>query len=135
MRVKALGQALRPPAWSTPKYTYICQQRLRSTNRPAVAESQKTQLNARWLGDLKQRLGKCLTFGLQPEQTQEAGKTLEIIARDWRELLAGSEGYLTDRHRRGLFRHKVVWGESDSMVRTLHSLCHSECMLKLGQAG
>jgi hypothetical protein len=36
---------------------------------------------------------------------------VQQIARDWRELIAGSEGYLTDATRRGLFRQSVAWGE------------------------
>jgi len=55
-------------------------------------------------------------WGLQPEQIQEAGSILQELARDWRELLAGSEGFLTDRTRRGLYRQEVVWGEMDSMA-------------------
>lgn len=52
-----------------------------------------------------------MMFGLQPDQVQKAGSVLRQLARDWRELVAGSEGYLTDEKRRGLFRHNVVWGE------------------------
>lgn len=52
-----------------------------------------------------------MTFGLKPPQVQEAGYVLRQIARDWRELVAGSEGFLTDETIRGLFRHNVVWGE------------------------
>lgn len=52
-----------------------------------------------------------MTFGLKPHQAQEAGGILLQIARDWRELIAGSEGYLTDATRRGLFRQNVAWGE------------------------
>lgn len=29
--------------------------------------------------------------------------------------MAGSEGFLTDKSHRGLYRHEVVWGEMDSM--------------------
>jgi hypothetical protein len=50
-------------------------------------------------------------FGLKPHQVQEAGDIVRQIARDWRELIAGSEGYLTDATRRGLFRQRVAWGE------------------------
>ena len=46
-----------------------------------------------------------------------AGSILEEIADDWRELVAGSEGYLTSPTRRGLHRWPVAWGEQDSMVR------------------
>lgn len=52
-----------------------------------------------------------MMFGLKPHQVCEAGEILRQLARDWRELVAGSEGYLTDVKRRALFRHNVVWGE------------------------
>jgi hypothetical protein len=51
---------------------------------------------------------------LQPAQVDVAGSILQQIARDWRELIAGSEGFLTGETRRSVFRHSVVWGE---MVR------------------
>lgn len=70
-----------------------------------------TRVPSRWLADLKARIGKCLIFGLQPTQVDEAGKILAVIARDWRELLAGSEGFLVGQGRAGLERHDVVWGE------------------------
>lgn len=63
---------------------------------------------------MKRRVGKCMMFGLKPAQVDDAGKILQQLARDWRELIAGSEGFLTDGKRRGLYRHNVVWGE---MVR------------------
>lgn len=50
-------------------------------------------------------------FGLDPVQTKEAGSILQEIAVDWRELVAGSEGFLTGNEQRGLYRHRVVWGE------------------------
>ncbi|PLB55269.1 hypothetical protein P170DRAFT_345488 [Aspergillus steynii IBT 23096] len=68
-------------------------------------------IDPRWLTTTKRRIGKCMMFGLKPLQIQEAGNILEQIARDWRELIAGSEGYLTDATRRGLFRQNVAWGE------------------------
>lgn len=61
-------------------------------------------LDPRWLSELKQRVGKCIHFGLPAEQMNAAGSILSELARDWRELVAGSEGYLTDSGRRGLFR-------------------------------
>jgi len=44
-----------------------------------------------------------------------AGETLQVHGRDWRNLVAGSEGYLTEKERAGLHRQAVVWGEQDSM--------------------
>lgn len=82
-----------------------------STAAPATQS-----LSPRWLADVKQRIGKCVTFGLSPPQTARAGAVLSTLARDWRELVAGSEGYLTHKDRRGMYRHPVQWGEMDSMV-------------------
>jgi hypothetical protein len=88
------------------------------TRRYASAVSAATtQLSPRWLSDAKTRVGTCLSFGLTPPQTALAGSILEEIADDWRELVAGSEGYLTSPTRRGLHRWPVAWGEQDSMVR------------------
>jgi hypothetical protein len=52
-----------------------------------------------------------MMFGMKPAQIDEGGKVLQQLAEEWRELIAGSEGFLTDRKRRSLFRHNVVWGE------------------------
>ncbi|USW59515.1 Putative HotDog domain superfamily protein [Septoria linicola] len=91
----------------------ICQ-RHQSTASPATTPATE-QLSPRWLSDVKKRLGHCLTWGLQPDQTQEAGQILKEISSDWRELVAGSEGFLTSKQRRSTFRQQVVWGEQDSM--------------------
>ncbi|OJD14688.1 hypothetical protein AJ78_04979 [Emergomyces pasteurianus Ep9510] len=77
------------------------------------------EFNSRWLSTIKGRVGKCLTFGLKPYQIDKAEQILQIIARDWRELTAGSEGFLTGIERQGLFRHNVVWGEMDIMVGSI----------------
>lgn len=89
-----------------------CSRRPRSTD----ASASHNPPNSRWLSDLKQRIGKCITFGLKPNQTREVGAIMQEISRDWRELVAGSEGFLTSPHRRGLYRRRVIWGEQDAMV-------------------
>ncbi|KAK5685912.1 hypothetical protein LTS10_002025 [Elasticomyces elasticus] len=86
--------------------------RFRSTAAEAPATA---SLSPRWLSDVKERIGKCLTFGADEEQMWKAGLVLSEIARDWRELVAGSEGFLTDAKRRGIYRQEVVWGEMDAM--------------------
>lgn len=79
----------------------------------AAASSQIDTANvaARWLTDLRARIGRCIIFGLRPAQVDEAGSVLRAITREWRELLAGSEGFLVGRGRAGLEGHQVVWGE------------------------
>lgn len=78
-----------------------------SANAPAKPHT----IDPRWLTMIKRRIGKCMMFGLKPDQIDEGGKILQQLANDWRELIAGSEGFLTDKKRRSLFRHNVVWGE------------------------
>ena len=94
--------------------------RYQSTGTPRDAPTATTAaLSPRWLSESKERIGKCITFGLSPEQTSAAADILQQLARDWRELVAGSEGYLTSKSRRGMYRQEVVWGEMDSMVGPL----------------
>ena len=50
-------------------------------------------------------------FGINDAQTSEAGSILQEVSHNWRELLAGSEGFLTGQEYRGLYRQEVVWGE------------------------
>jgi len=52
---------------------------------------------------------------MTPSQTRQAGAVLRVLGREWRELVAGREGFLVGRKRAGLLRQKVVWGEMDSM--------------------
>ena len=53
---------------------------------------------------------------MNAEQVQQAAAICKILGQEWRELLAGSEGYLTNEKRAGLLGHKVAWGDLDSMV-------------------
>jgi hypothetical protein len=75
-------------------------------------------LPPRWLSDVRTRIGKCIMFGISSSQAREAGSILQELSRDWRELSAGSEGFLTGPGERGLYRQEVVWGE---MVRIYHN--------------
>ncbi|OQD74526.1 hypothetical protein PENDEC_c010G05517 [Penicillium decumbens] len=100
----------------------LCARRFQSTSAPAQnapgplpqnPAARPHAIDPRWLTMMKRRLGRCMMFGLKPTQVEEAGKILQQLARDWREVIAGSEGFLTDEKRRSLYRHNVVWGEMD----------------------
>ena len=89
-------------------------------NQPSSSsyEPVTSRMPSRWLSDLKNRVGKCVMFGCNEEQVREAGRISKELASNWRELVAGSEGFLTTEGRRGLFRRPVEWGELDCMVRS-----------------
>lgn len=92
-----------PPSRSTPPH-----------HKPYSTVATKAKphtIDPRWLTDTKRRIGKCLMFGLKPAQVDEAGRILQRLARDWRELIAGSDGFLTHATRRALFQRDVVWGD------------------------
>ncbi|KAH8697749.1 thioesterase-like superfamily-domain-containing protein [Talaromyces proteolyticus] len=89
--------------------------RQQKSTSSTITLSKPHTVDPRWLTIIKRRIGKCLMFGLQPAQVDEAGLILRRIANDWRELIAGSEGFLTDETRRAVYRHNVVWGEMDVM--------------------
>lgn len=98
--VLPFAQCTRVPVPRPPQY------RFSSTDVPATEK-----LSPRWLSDVRTRIGKCIMFGINEAQTNEAGSILQEVASDWRELLAGSEGFLTGEEYRGLYRQEVVWGE------------------------
>lgn len=103
------------PRFATPSFasrTLTTHTHTTTHQRKSTAASAPPRgIDRKWLSLIKRRVGKCMTFGLQPEQVAAAGRVLRQIARDWRELVAGSEGFLTGETRRGLYRHNVIWGE------------------------
>ena len=50
-------------------------------------------------------------FGLNSEQTHEAGLILRQLAVSWKTLLVESQGFVTGRGGAGLENQRVVWGE------------------------
>ncbi|OQE15841.1 hypothetical protein PENFLA_c030G01919 [Penicillium flavigenum] len=94
-----------------------------TTFSQTLPDSASTPINPRWLTMTKRRVGKCMMFGMKPAQIDEGGKILQQLAKEWRELVAGSEGFLTDKKRRSLFRHNVVWGEQ-GMLRHVNNVTY-----------
>lgn len=102
-----------PLAGSAPISLQVGRQRHTRFLATAAKNGEPTtaSLDSRWLSDLRTRIGKCIMFGLNPEQAKKASLVLQEMALDWRGLVAGSEGFLTEQSRRGLDRQAVVWGE------------------------
>ncbi len=54
-------------------------------------------------------------FGLDAPQIKTAARASRILGDEWRQIIVGSEGFLTGKNKAGLIRQGVVWGEMDSM--------------------
>lgn len=55
-------------------------------------------------------------FGVNAQQAREIARVCKVLGEEWRDLVAGREGFLVGRKRAGLLRQSVVWGEMDCMV-------------------
>ena len=97
--------------WSIIRHSSTTATSTASPNR-SITET----LPARWLTDLKRRIGYCTSFGLDVRQIDEAGSIMSAVAKEWRELVAGSEGFLTGKARAGIEGREVEWGEMVSMM-------------------
>ena len=90
-------------------------QRFISSVRAQQDKEIVSKTNPRWLSDLKARIGKCVQFGMNEQQIAKAGLLLAEVAKDWKALLAGSEGYLVDKRRAGISSVPINWGDQDAM--------------------
>ena len=109
------------PILPSPRALALCRscraRGMSSSRADARPRSPPAKPSARWLSETKARIGKCIIFGMDRPQTRRAGGVLKALGEEWRELVAGREGFLTTPKRAGLLRRRVVWGEMDSMVR------------------
>ena len=73
---------------------------------------------------LVSRLGYMTNNGVSYESAPQVAKILKAVCSEWRDLVAGSEGFLTAENRRGVSGRAVEWGD---MVR----LCLAECVCSM----
>ncbi|OBS20018.1 hypothetical protein FPOA_11740 [Fusarium poae] len=97
--------------------------RMRFTQRPiglatrlySRQYSTSQALPSRWFTDLQAQL-KVLTTNKYPKECSEQAQKLYAFSNDnWLELLAGQQGFLTEKKWRGIDNHQLLWGDMDSM--------------------
>ncbi|KAM0548056.1 hypothetical protein ACHAPJ_010114 [Fusarium lateritium] len=95
-----------------------------TTPRQSQADSTVSQdtkpLTSRWLSDLQARIQELKNPKYPAECVSQAEKLHQHTTQDWIELLAGREGYMTDKSWRGLDHYQLLWGDMVSLraVRT-----------------
>ncbi|KAK1983297.1 thioesterase-like superfamily-domain-containing protein [Colletotrichum cereale] len=71
--------------------------------------------SARWFSELQARLQHLRSRARSPRFVEEADQLLQRTNTQWIQLLAGSQGFLTEPKWRGLDNHQLFWGDMDSM--------------------
>jgi hypothetical protein len=89
---------------------------LRHTSSRKYSQSNKQREDAPSFRSLVSRLGYMTNNGVNHQTAARVAQILKTICSDWRDLVAGSDGYLTAENRRGVSGRAVEWGD---MVRHL----------------
>ncbi|RGP72170.1 hypothetical protein FSPOR_2842 [Fusarium sporotrichioides] len=72
-------------------------------------------LPSRWFADLQTQLKELTTERYPKECAEQAQKLYAFSEQNWLELLAGQQGFLTEKKWRGIDNHQLLWGDMDSM--------------------
>ncbi|KAI8665379.1 hypothetical protein NCS56_00973600 [Fusarium sp. Ph1] len=115
-RLRSSG-VLRPlsAASRTQLRCYSCTAPRQSQDTDTVPKN-TTPLDSRWFSNLQARIEKLRSSKYPPECVSQAEKLYQHTTTDWIELLAGREGFLTDKSWRALDHYPLLWGDMDSMV-------------------
>ncbi|KAG7431835.1 hypothetical protein Forpi1262_v007001 [Fusarium oxysporum f. sp. raphani] len=87
----------------------ISQLRLRSDQTPS--NNDLPSFSSRWFADLQAQLKKFTSDHYPASCVQEAKRQLVSNEQNWLQLLAGQQGFLTDKKWRGLDNHQLLWGD------------------------
>ncbi|EMT73656.1 hypothetical protein FOC4_g10002146 [Fusarium odoratissimum] len=70
-----------------------------------------TSFPSRWFADLQAQLKHFTSDHYPASCVQEAKRQLVSNEENWLQLLAGQQGFLTDKKWRGLDNHQLLWGD------------------------
>ncbi|KAI7759121.1 hypothetical protein LZL87_013243 [Fusarium oxysporum] len=88
---------------------------LRFQSGQAQSNNDLPSFPSRWFADLQAQLKKFTSDNYPATCVQEAKRQLVSNEQNWLQLLAGQQGFLTDKKWRGLDNHQLLWGDMDSM--------------------
>ncbi|KAI3580776.1 thioesterase-like superfamily-domain-containing protein [Fusarium oxysporum f. sp. albedinis] len=88
---------------------------LRSKSGLAQSNNDLTSFPSRWFADLQAQLKEFTSDHYPASCVQEAKRQLVSNEENWLQLLAGQQGFLTDKKWRGLDNHQLLWGDMDSI--------------------
>ncbi|KAF4332470.1 hypothetical protein FBEOM_13720 [Fusarium beomiforme] len=81
---------------------------------PGQPDNNLSSFPSRWFADLQAQLKKFTSEKYPSSCVQEAKRQLKSNEENWLQLLAGQQGFLTDKKWRGLDNHQLLWGDMHS---------------------
>ncbi|QGI66563.1 hypothetical protein CEK26_010522 [Fusarium fujikuroi] len=84
---------------------------LRLQSGQAQSSNDLPSFPSRWFADLQAQLKKFTSDNYPSSCVEEAKRQLVSNEQNWLQLLAGQQGFLTDKKWRGLDKHQLLWGD------------------------
>ncbi|RKL28322.1 hypothetical protein BFJ72_g12553 [Fusarium proliferatum] len=84
---------------------------LRLQSGQAQSSNDLPSFPSRWFADLQAQLKKLTSDNYPSSCVEEAKRQLVSNEQNWLQLLAGQQGFLTDKKWRGLDNHQLLWGD------------------------
>ncbi|KAG5789472.1 hypothetical protein H9Q69_011474 [Fusarium xylarioides] len=98
---------------------------LRLQSGLAQSNNDLASFPSRWFADLQAQLKKFTSDNYPGSCVEEAKRQLASNEQNWLQLLAGQQGFLTDKKWRGLDNHQLLWGDMDSMVSHVNNVMYN----------
>ncbi|KAL9565653.1 hypothetical protein ACKAV7_009835 [Fusarium commune] len=92
---------------------------LRFQSGQAQSNNDLPSFPSRWFADLQAQLKKFTSDNYPATCVQEAKRQLVSNEQNWLQLLAGQQGFLTDKKWRGLDNHQLLWGDMHGHVNNV----------------
>ncbi|RSM20197.1 hypothetical protein CDV31_000992 [Fusarium ambrosium] len=98
----------------------------RQSQDNSTTSNDTAPLDSRWFSNLQARIEKLRSSEYPPECVSQAEKLYQHTTADWIELLAGREGFITDKSWRALDHYPLLWGDMDSMVCHVNNVMYNK---------
>ncbi|CZR40634.1 uncharacterized protein FPRO_10224 [Fusarium proliferatum ET1] len=92
---------------------------LRLQSGQAQSSNDLPSFPSRWFADLQAQLKKLTSDNYPSSCVEEAKRQLVSNEKNWLQLLAGQQGFLTDKKWRGLDNHQLLWGDMHGHVNNV----------------
>ncbi|KAJ3543634.1 hypothetical protein NM208_g3474 [Fusarium decemcellulare] len=105
--------------------SYTCTS-FRLSQNDSTTPKDAAPLSSRWFSDLQARIGQLRSSDNAPECVKQAEELYQHTTENWIELLAGREGFITDKSWRGLDHYQLLWGDMGQCNRHVNNVMYNK---------